>query len=129
MRRKYVLWLAVVLFAAVLGGCFLVRVTSVGISGDGYTAYVPSDTNAVEEKLDQLLGSSEDEQNTAGRLNINTATEAELMTLPGIGETLAARIVRYRTYNGDFQKASHIKDVTGIGDALYEKIRDLIYVK
>ncbi|MCX7838495.1 MAG: helix-hairpin-helix domain-containing protein [Anaerolineae bacterium] len=63
------------------------------------------------------------------KININTATVAELDTLPGIGPALAQRIVDYRTQNGDFKTIEDIKKVRGIGDALFNQIKDLITVQ
>ena len=63
---------------------------------------------------------------TDGKININTADIFTLMTLPGIGETYAQRIIDYRTANGPFQDISDIKNVEGIGEKRYEGIKDLI---
>lgn len=60
------------------------------------------------------------------KININTATEEELDTLPGIGPSTASKIIEYRTKNGKFKSIEEIKEVSGIGDAKYEKIKDLI---
>ncbi len=62
----------------------------------------------------------------AGIVNINTADAGELMTLPGIGETRAEEIIRYRTRQGGFASPEEIMNVSGIGEASYEKIRDRI---
>ena len=64
----------------------------------------------------------------AGPININTATPQQLETLPGIGPTLAQRIVDYRTANGPFKSIEDVKNVKGIGDSLFEKIKDSITV-
>ena len=61
-----------------------------------------------------------------GKININTATLDELDALPGIGPAIAQRIIDYRTQNGDFKKIDDIKNVRGIGDALFEQIKDLV---
>jgi competence ComEA-like helix-hairpin-helix protein len=61
-------------------------------------------------------------------LDLNRATEAELMTLPGIGPALAERIVRYREENGPFADASQIKEISGIGEKRYERIKQWIRV-
>lgn len=63
---------------------------------------------------------------TQGKININTATEEELDTLPGIGPSTATKIIEYRKENGKFKSIEEIKEVSGIGDAKYEKIKDLI---
>jgi competence ComEA-like helix-hairpin-helix protein len=65
----------------------------------------------------------------AGELiNINTASLEELDTLPGIGPSKAAAIVDYREANGDFQTIDDIINVSGIGEATFENIKDLITV-
>jgi competence protein ComEA len=61
-----------------------------------------------------------------GLININTADKAELMGLPGIGEELAGRIMRYRTANGPFQGIDEIMNVDGIGEGKFQDIRRLI---
>jgi len=60
------------------------------------------------------------------KVNINTATREELETLPGIGPVLAGRIVEYRQQNGRFMSLEDIKNVSGIGDAKFEQIKDKI---
>ncbi len=66
---------------------------------------------------------------TSGKLiNINTATQAELETLPRIGPSMAARIIEYRTAHGPFQRTEDIMNVTGIGPATYAQIKNLITV-
>lgn len=65
----------------------------------------------------------------ASKVNINTATLAELETLPGIGPTLAQRIIDYRTQNGNFRTIEDIKKVRGIGEVLFNQIKDWITVQ
>ena len=60
------------------------------------------------------------------KVNVNTASAEELIELPGIGEVLAARIIAYREEHGPFQSLDALKQVSGIGDKLVEKIRDLV---
>ena len=62
-------------------------------------------------------------------VNINTATQTELEQLPGIGTSIAIRIIDYRNKNGKFKAIEDIKNVTGIGESKYEKIKDNIKVK
>lgn len=64
-----------------------------------------------------------------GKLNINTASVADLDTLPGIGPALGQRIVDYRTTNGPFVQVEDIKLVNGIGDSVFERIRGLITIE
>lgn len=65
---------------------------------------------------------------TGGRININTAGQAELEELPGIGPALAQRIIDHRTRNGPFLSTEDIMTVSGIGEKRYEQLKDLITV-
>lgn len=64
----------------------------------------------------------------AGKLDINRATAAELQTLPGIGPTLAARIVAFRDENGPFAGVDDLVRVPGIGPKTVAALRDLVTV-
>jgi competence protein ComEA len=64
-----------------------------------------------------------------GKININTATVEELDTLPGIGPAFAQRIIEYRESNGPFMSIEDIVLVSGIGDATFAKIKDLITIQ
>lgn len=61
-------------------------------------------------------------------VNINTASISELCTLNGIGESRAESIIAYRETNGEFQTIEEIKNVVGIKDAMFQKIKDNITV-
>lgn len=62
------------------------------------------------------------------RININTATEAQLQLLPGIGENLARRIVEYRNANGPFETIAQLMNVEGIGTGRLNAIVDYITI-
>lgn len=62
-------------------------------------------------------------------VNINKAEETELQTLTGIGPAKAIAIIEYRNTNGAFQTIDELKQVSGIGDKTFEKLRDQICVK
>jgi competence protein ComEA len=64
----------------------------------------------------------------AQKIDINRADIWLLEALPGIGETLAQRIIDYRLENGPYRSISEITRVTGIGDNIYKQIKDLITV-
>lgn len=64
----------------------------------------------------------------AGLINVNTATPTELEELPDVGEVIAQAIVGYRTENGPFTSVDQLLDVSGIGDATLENIRELVTV-
>ncbi len=63
------------------------------------------------------------------KININTAEAWLLESLPGIGETLAQRIVDYRMANGYFQCINDLKQVDGIGASVFDKVKDKIAVR
>ena len=61
-------------------------------------------------------------------MNINTASQSELDGLPGIGPSIAQRIIEYREENGNFQKIEDLQNVKGIGNAKYSEIKDYVTV-
>ena len=67
-----------------------------------------------------------DSVKTSGKVSINTATKEELMTLTGIGDSTAEDIIKYREENGLFKTIEDIKNVSGIGDSLFAKIKENI---
>ena len=109
---------------------------------DGMKIRIPSNDegnenegNIIEQYITQDSGKgiivSEDKssENLSLVININTANETELEQLPGIGASIAGRIIDYRNKNGKFKAIEDIKNVTGIGETKFEKIKDLIKVK
>ncbi len=73
--------------------------------------------------------SSEGGKAITSKININTASLNELTLLPGIGEKKAQAIIKYREEVGDFKRKDEIKNVKGIGDSIYKKIKRKIKVK
>ena len=71
-------------------------------------------------------GSAGTENAADARININTASQKELTSLPGIGDTKAAAILADRTENGFYEAPEDLKRVSGIGDATFEKLKDRI---
>lgn len=102
---------------------------------DGIKIKIPTIS---EEKNEEIIINSSGEgivekeisNNSENKIiNINKANETDLQTLPGIGASLAGRIVEYRDSNGKFNEIEDIKNVSGIGDSKYENIKNLICVK
>ena len=63
------------------------------------------------------------------KLNLNAATAAQFDALPGIGPTLANRIVDYRQHNGSFRGVEQLRDARLVPAATYERIKDLVTVE
>lgn len=82
-----------------------------------------SEENYITKDNSNLLQNKKDT-----KININTATQTELETLPGIGPSIALKIVNYRKEKGKFIKIEDIKNVSGIGDSKFNKIKDFIKI-
>jgi competence protein ComEA len=63
------------------------------------------------------------------RVDLNTATGEELTALPGIGDTVSARIVTYRNKNGRFTKVEELMNVKGIGEKTFLRLRPYVIVE
>lgn len=81
-------------------------------------------TTSGEKQNEQILYNSSKEL----KVNINTATQTELETLPGIGPSTALKIINYRKENGKFTSIEAIKEVSGIGEAKFNNIKDFIVI-
>ncbi len=84
-------------------------------------------TETVAEEAAEEAETVAEEANV--KVNINTATAEELSTLEGIGEKKAESIIEYRDNHGHFTKVEDLKNVKGIGDKIFEKIKDQITVE
>ena len=96
--------------------------------GENAGEYV-SEESGEEVIQEGSVEAEENTQTTSKVVNINKANQEELMTLPGIGESTAQKIIDYRKENGDFQTIENIKNVSGIGDNKFNQIKSLIKVK
>lgn len=83
----------------------------------------------IEGSGDNIILEENTEASSDTLVNINKADETELDALPGIGPSLASKIIQYREENGNFKKIEDIKNVTGIGDTKYANLKDFIKVK
>ncbi|WP_260631550.1 helix-hairpin-helix domain-containing protein [Neobacillus niacini] len=97
---------------------------------DAMVIYIPAKG---EEGISMPAGTSVSE--TAGgssnqaKINLNKADENELQNLPGIGPSKAAAILEYRETNGQFKNVEDLKNISGIGDKTFDKLKDLITVQ
>lgn len=98
---------------------------------DGIKIKIPSvtDEDIEDEVISENIVEENNETSKGNIVNINKATESELQELPGIGSSLASKIIEYRNQNGKFNNIEDIKNVNGIGESKYSSIKDLIKVK
>jgi competence protein ComEA len=94
---------------------------------DGEKIFVPYKPQEGAALQQETSGNTEDSQ-TEFPININTATLDELSLLPGIGDVKGQAIIDYREANGAFAVIEQIQNVSGIGPATFEKIKDLITI-
>lgn len=117
----------------------LSKVNLAYILEDAQKIYIPNvnEKEIIENMSSEIVksGSTQENSNTGEKLkngekiNINTATQKELQKLTGIGESIALRIINYRKENGKFNTIEDIKNVSGIGESKFNKIKNNIIVK
>ena len=108
---------------------------------DGQKIYIPNKKEKLEagEYIIEKSGnnvlvengkssSTNSSKGVGGKVNINSANQTELETLPGIGPSLAQRIIEYRETNGEFEKIEDLQNVKGIGDSKYSNIKEKICI-
>jgi competence protein ComEA len=111
------LLLSVVLFAS------FVSVSYAQSTGSSSTATPPKATSSKAAST-----KTADANKPLVSVNLNTATVAELQTLPGIGAKMAARIIEYREARGPFKKIEELMNVQGIGEKNFLKLRPQLSV-
>lgn len=90
---------------------------------DGEQLYIP-----FENETDLEIQGQNEASKESG-VNINTAGKEELMTLPGIGESKAEAILKYREEHGGFQDVQELTNISGIKNGVYEKIKELVRIR
>ncbi|MBT9177549.1 MAG: ComE operon protein 1 [Firmicutes bacterium] len=96
------------------------------VLSDGEQLHISAIGEATAPTPAGALGSS---PTAGGTININTALQTELETLPGIGPTKAQAIIAHRTQHGAFARIEDIQNVRGIGEKTFERLRSLIRVR
>lgn len=87
-----------------------------------------ADKNDINNDYTQAINMENGSMDNEILVDINTATTDKLKTLNGIGDSKAKSIIEYREQNGGFKSIEEIKNVTGIGDKMFEKIKESITV-
>lgn len=96
---------------------------------DQMVIYIPFKGEELEDLgLVEVAGTVNESSSKSQKVNLNKASIEELKTLNGIGDSKAASIISYREEQGYFQKIEDIKNVSGIGEATFEKLKDEIEV-
>lgn len=127
MKKQRISMLVVitVVFAAFTLGLFLGR----NQNKNAVTLSVPQAMQTTPaEEVPTLEVTSPETQPITFPININTASETEFMALPGIGETLAQRILAYRQEHGNFSSVEGLMRVEGIGKKRMEELLDLVTI-
>ena len=113
----------------------ITKVNLVYVLEDGMKVNIPNKDDLKKEEIFEYItkgsGDEASEEMSTGNtnsgsksvVNINTATQTELETLPGIGPSLALKIINYRKENGKFTSIEQIKEVSGIGDSKFEELK------
>ena len=98
---------------------------------DEMVIYIPMHGEETEIAIQSFTGSGDSSSggSDSAKVNINTADEAQLTTLPGIGPAKAKAILSHREEQGKFQTIEGLKEVSGIGDKTFEQLKDLIDIK
>lgn len=98
---------------------------------DGQKIYIPNVNEEIEEYITEENGEGivENSNNSLVKININIADVVMLCKLPGVGESLANRIIQYREENGKFKSIDDLKNVSGIGEKKFESLREYVVVK
>lgn len=116
-KRYYVLiFVAVICFGAILRDYFM-----------SATFEIIKEQKVAAPETEEVIVSTE--EYNGEKININSAGVRELLTLPGVGDKTAERIIEYRTKYGDFEVVEDILKVPGIGTQKFEEIKENITVK
>lgn len=99
-------------------------------NSDAGQKYIVSETgnNQIKNNVSNSLVTGEKVSNRNLKVNINTANQSELETLPGIGAVTALKVIDYRNEKGKFKSIEDIKGVSGIGEAKFDKIKEFIEI-
>lgn len=98
-------------------------------NADKTNTYITKESGVITIEETQNQNNVTEKNKTIAMVNINKADIKQLQTLPGIGDSTAQKIINYRNENGKFNSIEDIKNVKGIGDSKFVKIKEYITVK
>ncbi len=132
---RYRFYLGVFLILVISGGIWIVLKDNNQINktnnANREIAELRQQNEIFREQLSEIskqVASESDSLENQNLINLNSASEQELDTLPNIGPARAEDIINYRDTRGGFKTIEEIKDIKGIGDKSFEDLKDLITV-
>lgn len=94
---------------------------------DQKVIYLPK-VGEVKTPIEDLIATADGEAQSDGRVNLNQASLQELISLPGIGESKAEAIIRYREEAGAFKRVEDLESVPGFGAKTVERLKDRLII-
>lgn len=128
LKNQQRIWDALALAGGVSEEADIAQVNYAQKVKDQMIIYVPKKGESVAQSLETLQESASAQQNQEEKINLNTATEAELQTISGIGAKKAQEIIRFRDEQGPFKTVEELKNVPGIGEKTVERLKDMLTV-
>lgn len=98
---------------------------------DQMVIYIPTEGEELENMVqivESVSNNDSTENDASQKMDLNKATKEELKSLNGVGDVKAENIVSYREDNGNFKKIDDIKNVSGIGESTFEKLKEEIKI-
>lgn len=123
LSRRFTWLLAAIALVIAMGGSWMTSATA----NAAPAAQLAANANAATEEA--APASRKMKKNVAGKLNLNTATEDELMMLPTVGPAKAERIVTWRKKNGGFKRTADLRRVKGFGYKTFKRLEPLLDVR
>lgn len=126
LARRLVPVVAVAMLVAAMGGTWS---RSALAAPTGPITQVAAASKAAADGLDEPAAKKSNRKQVTGKLNLNTATEDQLMLLPTVGPSKAERIVAWRKKNGGFKRTADLRHVKGFGYKTFKKLEPYLDIK
>jgi competence protein ComEA len=130
LARKAVAVAAVAGIIAAMGGTWMTsQAASAAPATTPAAAAVPAPATHPNPKGDEPAAKKSTHKELAGKLNLNTATEEQLMLLPTVGPAKADRVVAWRKKNGGFKRIADLRRVKGFGYKTFKRLEPFLDIK